>query len=124
MPRSITIDGFSIANTTSKGIAARGATPEAPMNGLIIRNNDVTDTQEEGMYLSEVANSLVENNTLTNVGKGGIQTTGHGIYLANSGSKNTTIRGNTFPRRPTRGAKVCTSMATSPSAATASFPGW
>ncbi len=92
----ITIDGFSIANTTSKGIAARGATPEAPMNGLIIRNNDVTDTQEEGMYLSEVANSLIENNTLTNVGKGGVQTTGHGIYLANSGSKNTTIRGNTF----------------------------
>lgn len=92
----ITIDGFSIANTTSKGIAARGATPDDPMNGLIIRNNDISDTQEEGMYLSEVANSVIENNSLSNVGKAGVQTTGHGIYLANAGSKNTTIRGNTF----------------------------
>lgn len=92
----VVIDGFTITNTGSKGIAARGATPTSPMRGLVIKNNSVSNTQEEGMYLSEVSSSLVENNVITDVGLGGVETTGHGIYLANAGSKNTTIRGNTI----------------------------
>lgn len=92
----VVVDGFTIANTGAKGIAARGATPTSPMRGLVIKNNSVSNTQEEGMYLSEVASSLIENNVITDVGLGGEQTTGHGIYLANAGSKNTTLRGNTL----------------------------
>ncbi|HEU4603402.1 MAG TPA: right-handed parallel beta-helix repeat-containing protein [Steroidobacteraceae bacterium] len=92
----VVIDGFTVTNTGSKGIAARGATPTSPMRGLVIKNNSVSNTQEEGMYLSEVASSLVENNVITDVGLEGVETTGHGIYLANAGSKNTIIRGNTL----------------------------
>lgn len=92
----VVVDGFTVTNTGSKGIAARGATPTSPMRGLVIKNNSISNTQEEGMYLSEVASSLIENNVITDVGRGGVETTGHGIYLANAGSKNTTIRGNTL----------------------------
>jgi parallel beta-helix repeat protein len=97
----VTVDGFQIQGTTRKGIAARNASPTAPMFGLTIRNNKISNTQEEGMYVSEVNASLIENNTITDVGLAGILTngdnlTGHGIYLANSGSKNTIIRGNTL----------------------------
>ncbi|HEU4603398.1 MAG TPA: right-handed parallel beta-helix repeat-containing protein [Steroidobacteraceae bacterium] len=92
----VTVDGFTIANTALKGIAARGATPTSPMRGLVIKNNAVSNTQEEGMYLSEVSESLIENNVITDVGLAEVETTGHGIYLANAGSKNTTIRGNTI----------------------------
>jgi len=94
------IDGFTVQNTRQKGIAARGATPTAPMRGLIIRNNTVRNSQEEGMYLSEVNGSLIENNTITDVGLARVETSGHGIYLANAGSDNTTIRGNTFQANP------------------------
>lgn len=90
------IDGFTIEHTALKGIAARDATPDDPMRDLVIRNNTISETQEEGMYLSEVSESLIENNTIRNVGLAHVGTTGHGIYLANAGSKNTSIRGNTI----------------------------
>jgi hypothetical protein len=90
----LTIDGFTVSNTAFKGIAARGATPTSPMRGLTIRNNSVSNTHEEGMYLSEVNSSLIEDNVILDVGLDGVETTGHGIYLANAGSKNTILRGN------------------------------
>ena len=83
----ITIEGFRIENVTAQGIAHRGATPDEPVFGLVIRGNTVVSTGAEGMYLSEVADSLVENNTITGADN-------HGIYLANAGSDGTTIRGN------------------------------
>lgn len=92
----VTVDGFTVTNTGLKGIAARGATPEDPMMGVVIKNNSISATQEEGMYLSEISSSLVENNTISDVGLGKNELTGHGIYLANAGSKNTVIRGNTL----------------------------
>jgi parallel beta-helix repeat protein len=92
----LVIDGFRIEHTGLKGIAAREATPDDPMRDITIRNNTIAQTQEEGMYLSEVSDSLVENNTIRDVGLARIETTGHGIYLANAGSKNTTIRHNTI----------------------------
>jgi parallel beta-helix repeat protein len=96
----LVIDGFTVQNTKLKAIAARGATPTSPMRGLTIRNNTVRNSQEEGLYLSEVNSSLIENNTITDVGLARVETTGHGIYLANAGSDNTTIRGNTFQASP------------------------
>ncbi len=66
------------------------------MHGVQILRNVVTNTREEGLYLSELESSLVEGNTVTNVGTGGVTETGHGMYLANAGSDNTVVRGNTF----------------------------
>ncbi|MBN2005854.1 MAG: right-handed parallel beta-helix repeat-containing protein [Anaerolineae bacterium] len=90
----VTVEGFTIRNVSGRGIAHRGATPEEPVHGLIIRDNFVTTTGGEGMYLSEVADSLVENNTIVGAGTGGTSLSGHGIYLANAGSDGTTLRGN------------------------------
>ncbi|HEU4603397.1 MAG TPA: right-handed parallel beta-helix repeat-containing protein [Steroidobacteraceae bacterium] len=92
----LVIDGFTIDHTGLKGIAARDATPDEPMRNIVIRNNTIVETQEEGLYLSEVSESLIENNTIRDVGLARIETTGHGIYLANAGSKNTVIRRNTI----------------------------
>jgi nitrous oxidase accessory protein NosD len=92
----VTIDGFRVSGTSSKGIAARGATATSPMRGVHVLNNVVTNTREEGMYLSQIESSLVEGNTLQDVGTSGTTTTGHGLYVANAGSDNTIIRGNTF----------------------------
>jgi parallel beta-helix repeat protein len=90
----VTLDGFKVQNTKLKGIAARDATPTSPVHGLTIRNCTIKNTRQEGMYLSEVADSLIEGNTITNTGLEGVETTGHGIYLANGGSDGTTIRRN------------------------------
>lgn len=89
----VTIEGFRIVGSTERGIAHRGATPDEPVHGLVIRGNRVVDSGGEGMYLSEVADSLVEGNTIEGAGASGADRT-HGIYLANAGSDGTTIRGN------------------------------
>jgi hypothetical protein len=90
----VTLDGFTVQNTKLKGIAARDASPTSPVRGLVIRNCVIRNIRQEGMYLSEVADSLIEGNTITNVGLDNVETTGHGIYLANAGSDGTTIRRN------------------------------
>ncbi|MDY7080243.1 MAG: right-handed parallel beta-helix repeat-containing protein [Chloroflexota bacterium] len=90
----IIIEGFRIENVTARGIAHRGATPDEPVFGLVIRGNTVLSTGAEGMYLSEVADSQIENNTIVGAGTGDTLLRGHGIYLANAGSDGTTIRGN------------------------------
>ncbi|MDY6878095.1 MAG: right-handed parallel beta-helix repeat-containing protein [Chloroflexota bacterium] len=90
----IVIEGFRIENVSGRGIAHRGATPVEPVRGLVIRDNTVVTTGSEGMYLSEVADSQVENNTIVGAGTGSTLLRGHGIYLANAGSDGTTIRGN------------------------------
>ncbi|MDP3790874.1 MAG: LamG-like jellyroll fold domain-containing protein [Candidatus Omnitrophota bacterium] len=92
----ITVDGLRIQNVSQRCIAARGAVATSPMNSLILKNNycvySGVGVGREGIYLSQVANSLVESNTVTYTGI----STGweHAIYLANAGSKNTIIRGN------------------------------
>jgi hypothetical protein len=90
----VAIEGFKIENVSGRGIAHRGATPDTPVHGLEIRNNAINTTGGEGMYLSEVADSLVENNTIVGAGTGGSSLSGHGIYLANAGSDGTTLRSN------------------------------
>lgn len=91
----ITLDGFHIENVLARCIAARGATPTIPMKGITIKNNICVNSTTEGFYLSELNDSLIEQNTITNSGNG-IGSRNHGIYLANAGSDNTTIRGNTI----------------------------
>lgn len=90
----VTIEGFTIVNMPSYGLASHNATPTNPMHGLIIRGNTVQNSGTgstsnwPNIYLSEAADSLVENN----IASGSVRS--HGIYLANGGSDNTTLRGN------------------------------
>lgn len=90
---NVTIDGFAIVSPPQRCIAARGATPDAPMVGLTVRKNRCTGAGVEGFYLSEVANSLVEDNDVSGAGSQG-DTRSHCIYLANAGSDGTTLRRN------------------------------
>ncbi len=89
------VDGFEIESPDERCIAARGATPEAPMRGLLIRNVRCRGAGVEGFYLSEVADSVIEGNEISGSGASG-STRSHGIYLANAGSDGTTIRGNSI----------------------------
>ena len=86
----ITIDGFRIdaRNSFGYGIGAHDARFYRPMLGLVISNNEVFGAPSTNIYLSQVADSLIEGNTTYD------SQDSHGIYLANAGSKNTTIRGN------------------------------
>lgn len=86
----VTIEGFRMANLPDLGIAARGATATSPMHGVVIRNNVVSGSGVSNIYASQVADSLIEGNVVT--GARGE----HGIYLANGGSDNTIVRGNTI----------------------------
>jgi len=89
----VTIQGFRIQNMPQRCISARDAQPTAPMHGIIVRGNTCLNAGREGFYLSEITNSLVDNNTISGVGMDGVDR-GHGIYLANAGSDGTTIRAN------------------------------
>ena len=92
----VTIEGFDIRNmSASRCISARESSPTAPMRGLTIRGNRCSGAGKEGFYLSQVSNSLIEGNSISASGSNG-QPRGHGIYLANAGSDNTTLRGNTI----------------------------
>lgn len=90
----VTVEGFRIQDTTARCIAARGATATAPMTNLVIRNNTCTNGGTQGFYLSQVSNSLVENNRISRTRGDSANNNGHGIYLANAGCDNTIIRGN------------------------------
>jgi parallel beta-helix repeat protein len=87
----ITLEGFKLQGFSERCIAARGATPEAPMHGNIIRGNICRNAASDGYYLSEFGDGLVEKNEIYDSGLADLT---HGIYLANAGSKNTIIRGN------------------------------
>lgn len=100
----VTLDSFKVQNCKLKCVAAREATATVPVHGLTIRNLTITNGRQEGMYLSQVADSLIEGNSITQVGLDMVETTGHGIYLANAGSDGTTIRRNTIMIGASRGA--------------------
>jgi parallel beta-helix repeat protein len=89
----VTVQGFVIQNMPQRCVSARNGSPTSPMKGLTIVGNSCSNAGREGFYLSQVSASLVEGNTITNTGLDGADR-GHGIYLANAGSDNTTLRGN------------------------------
>jgi hypothetical protein len=89
----VRVQGFRIADVPERCIAARGATPDAPMVDLAILGNQCARSGKEGFYLSEVSQSLVQGNTITQSGASG-DIRSHGIYLANAGSDGTTIACN------------------------------
>jgi len=86
----VTIRGFEIvANKMRYGIGAHDARATRPMRGLEILDNVVTDASSSGIYMSQVADSLIAGNTSTGAREE------HGIYLANAGSDDTVLRANT-----------------------------
>ena len=88
----ITIQGFTIKNVANMGIAHRNASPDNPVHGLVIRGNTIVRSQSVGMYFSEIMDSLIENNEVDHCGLEGT----HCVYMANAGTGNTTIRGNSL----------------------------
>ena len=90
----VTVEGFIVRGIPNRGISHRGATPDGPSVGLIIRGNTVENSGLIGMYLSEVSNARIEDNAIRGTVRNG--TEGHGIYLANAGSDNTRIGGNSI----------------------------
>jgi parallel beta-helix repeat protein len=84
----VTIEGFTVTGMSGYGLATHNAVPTSPMHGLTIRNNTVRDSGSTNIYLSEVADSLIEGNVASG------SKASHGIYLANGGSDNTTLRAN------------------------------
>ena len=100
---NVVIDGFKIQDVSGRCIAAHGATPADPMTNVTIQNVTCRRSGLDGFYVSELNNSLIQKNYISATGlndsPGGLAA--HGIYLANSGSKNTTIRNNTIIRDST-----------------------
>lgn len=84
----VTIQGFTVDGMPGYGLATHGATATSPMRWLEIRNNTVRNSGSSNIYLSQVANSVVEGNVATG------SSTSHGIYLANGGSDDTVLKGN------------------------------
>lgn len=86
----VALEGFVVERRGARGfgIGARDASAAQPMRGLEIRNNVVRDSDDVNIYLSHVADSLIEGNVTTG------SRTAHGIYLTNAGSDNTILRGN------------------------------
>lgn len=101
----VTVEGFKIENVAARCVAARGAIPTNPMKEITIKNNTCYNSTTEGFYLSQVGNSVIENNTITSAGKG-IGTRNHGFYLANAGSDNTIIRNNIITKSNGEGLHV------------------
>ena len=86
----VTIDGFVVERNGASGygFAARNASATNPMRGLVISHNTIRNSGSTNLYLSQVADSLIESNTTSG------SLTSHGIYLANGGSDDTILRGN------------------------------
>ncbi|MBZ0111572.1 MAG: right-handed parallel beta-helix repeat-containing protein [Thermoanaerobaculia bacterium] len=86
----VTVEGFKVDRTglPGFGLTARGATSDSPMSGVVVRGNTVFGSGSVNIYVSQIADSLVENNVAY-----GSQSS-HGFYVANAGCDNTTVRGN------------------------------
>ena len=85
----VTVEGFTVVGMPAFGIATHDANAQNPMRGIEIRNNTVTGSGSSNIYLSQVADSLIAGNTASG------SRASHGFYLANGGSDNTVMRGNT-----------------------------
>jgi len=97
----IEIEGFEIRNTASspsqrmlRCISARNASANAPMRGNVLRRNRCIDADQEGIYVSQFSDGLIEDNEISGSGRVSGRSRSHGIYLANAGSDGTVIRGN------------------------------
>ena len=103
----VTVLGFNVIRGTSKfdgmpgyGISSHRATADSPMHGLIIANNTVSYSGSANIYMSQIADSLVQGNTTYG------SNASHGIYVANGGSDNTRIVGNLSYNNSSQGIQM------------------
>ena len=98
--KNVVIDGFTIQDVSGRCVSARNATPTSPMSNITIQNITCRRSGLDGFYVSELSNSLIQNNYISATGLNDSSDglAAHGIYLANAGSKNTVIRNNTITR--------------------------
>ncbi len=94
----LVIDGFHIENTGKRCVASHEANPgflggSSPHQRITLRHLTCVGAGHEGLYLSELYDSLVEDNEVLNAGSDGTDR-GHGIYLANAGCDKTVLRRN------------------------------
>jgi len=82
----ITVEGFRIENLAGHGLTARSATSTAPMRGITFRGNTLVNNAAN-ILVSQLADSLIENNVVT-------ASQANGIRVDSPGSDNTVIRGN------------------------------
>ncbi len=85
----VTVEGFVVerAGAPGFGLAARCASADDPMRGVVIRNNVVRNSGKVNLYASQVAESTVEGNVSSGAGE-------NGFYLANAGTDDTVVRYN------------------------------
>src|SRR6266536_1723447 len=77
----VTIQGFTVANTSSYGFYVSSSS-----SNVIVSGNTVSNIASNGIYVNTLSNVTVSGNTVSN-------TTSYGIY--NRSSSNVTISGNT-----------------------------
>lgn len=94
----LVVENFRIENMGKRCVASHQANPgfigtSSPHQRITLRGLICVNAGHEGLYLSELYDSLIENNEVLNAGADGTDR-GHGIYLANAGCDKTVIRGN------------------------------
>lgn len=89
----ITISGFTIINDGS--ITRAGIRMSGGGQGNVVENNTISGTGQFGILGGFQSNSLVQGNVIHDIKATGGNTTGHGVYWANS-LVNATLRLNTI----------------------------
>jgi hypothetical protein len=100
----VTIDGFRITgggtarpyNYDFAGMAARGANPDAPMRGLVVRNMEISGSSPAGFYCSECAGLLLEDCYIHDNVREAEGGNGMGVYLSNAATDDVVVRNNRF----------------------------
>ncbi len=95
------VEGFIMEELPRGCIDSHDACPEHPHRRITVRNNICRNiaidggagSTREGFYFSEVADSLIEGNTIHDISNPQGERD-HGMYIANTGCDNTIIRGN------------------------------
>ncbi len=90
----VIIEGFTVVNAPQIGISTHDGSPVSPMRGVQIRYNTVRNSGQAGpgpnIYLSQTSDSVVVGNTVFD------SQNSHGIYLANAGTDDVIVAGNTI----------------------------
>lgn len=94
----VVVEGFRIVGMARSCVATHSANPgtagvATPHQRLVLRALHCEGAGHEGLYLSEVGDSLLEDNDVVDAGSNG-EDRGHGIYLANAGCDGTILRHN------------------------------
>ncbi len=100
----IHVVGFRIESPIRRCIYTSKAIASRPSMGHFIANNTCLDSGAEGMVLSQITLSVVQDNVILNAGNGSPESArDHGIYFSNGGTGNTLVRRNVIVGSSTAG---------------------